>query len=1009
MRNKGIIVFLTVVVTLLCLYYLSLTFVSRGIQEDATTFATQNDGSVDFSKKQAYLDSVWHEPVFNFLGIEYTYKDIKETELNLGLDLQGGMQVTLEVSPIEIVKGLSGNSQDPDFLRAIEIAKERRAESQDRYVELFYEAFVELKGEGQLADIFANASNRERISLSSSDDEVLSVIRTEVESAIDRSFQIIRTRVDRFGTSQPNIQRLQGTGRIQVELPGADNPERVRKLLQGTAKLEFLEVVEVNEVAQVLEAINTKIVNEKRAQAATATPAAESAADTAAATEAGEGEDLADALAQGDTTADGDLASQLGGEGAADSLDLQVSPLFSLLKAQGGLIYGVRDTAQINRILQREDVQDMLPANLSFVWSVKPFIPEGSEEGLLELHAVQRERGGRAPLSGEVVTDARQDFDERGTPAISMSMNAEGARAWKRLTANNIGERIAIVLDNFVYSAPMVQGEIGGGTSSITGNFSLEEAKDLSNILKAGALPAPANIVEEAIVGPTLGEQARNQGILSMVAGLGIVVLFIIAYYAKGGMVANIAMLFNIFFIFGILAQLNAALTLPGIAGIVLTIGMSIDANVLIFERIREELRLGSGLSNAIRSGYNKAYSSIIDANVTTLLVAIILYVFGQGPVKGFAIVLIIGIICSLFSAVLITRVIIDWMAKKGDQSNVSFSTAFSKNLFTNTNIDFMGRRKLAYIASGVVITIGMAVMFLGGGLNMGVDFTGGRSYVVTFTEPVAPTELKVALTGVFENSGTEVKTYGANNVLKVTTSYLINNEDQEVDDQVKETLVAGIQDLTGDTFVENSRSLNANEFTISSSSKVGATIADDIVDSSWTSALFALAAIFLYILIRFSKWQYSVGAIVALAHDVLITLSAFAIAGALGMTYEVDQVFVAAILTIIGYSINDTVVVFDRVREEVGLHSRGSILNIFNGAINNTLNRTMITSVTTFFVLLVLFLFGGEVLKGFSFALLVGIIVGTYSSVFVATPIVADLTKDEIGAAKTKPVAQKA
>ena len=1006
MRNKGIVVFLTVVVTLLCLYYLSLTFVSRSIQDDAAAYATEADGSVSFAKKQAYLDSVWHEPVFSFLGIEYTYKDIKETELNLGLDLQGGMQVTLEVSPVEIVKGLSGNSQDPDFLRAIELAKERRKESQDRFVELFYEAFVELKGQGELADIFANASNRERISLSSSDEEVLNVIRTEVEDAIDRSFQIIRTRVDRFGTSQPNIQRLQGTGRIQVELPGADNPERVRKLLQGTAKLEFLEVVEINEVAQYLEAINTRLVNEKRAQATTTTTTTtESAADTA---EAGEEVDLADALAQGDTTAEGDLATQLGEQGA-DSLDLQVSPLFSLLKAQGGLIYSVRDTAQINRILQREDVQNMLPANLSFAWSVKPFVPEGSDVGLLELHAVQRERGGRAPLSGEVVTDARQDFDERGTPAVSMTMNAEGARAWKRLTGNNIGQRIAIVLDEFVYSAPMVQGEIGGGTSSITGNFTLEEAKDLSNILKAGALPAPANIVEEAIVGPTLGEQARNQGILSMVAGLGIVVLFVIAYYAKGGMVANIAMLFNIFFVFGILAQLNAALTLPGIAGIVLTIGMSIDANVLIFERIREELRHGSGISNAIRAGYNKAYSSIIDANVTTLLVAVILYIFGQGPVKGFAIVLMIGIICSLFSAVLITRVIIDWMAKKGDKSNVSFSTPFSRDMFANVNIDFMGRRKLAYVISGVVIAVGMAVMFFGGGLNMGVDFTGGRSYVVTFTEPVAPTQLKVALGDEFVNAGTEVKTYGANNVLKVTTSYLIGDDGLEVDDKVKETLIAGIEEFTGANFVEDSRALNANEFTISSSSKVGATIADDIVDSSWTSALFALAAIFLYILIRFSKWQYSVGAIVALAHDVLITLSAFAIAGALGMTYEVDQVFVAAILTIIGYSINDTVVVFDRVREEVALHSRGSILSIFNGAINNTMNRTMITSVTTFFVLLVLFLFGGEVLKGFSFALLVGIVVGTYSSIFIATPIVADLTKDEVEAAKAKPVAQKA
>ena len=993
MRNKGIVVFLTVIVTLLCLYYLSFTFVSREIQQDATAYATQPDGSVSFAKKQSYLDSVWHEPVYSFLGIDYTYQDIKESELNLGLDLQGGMSVTLEVSPVEIIKSLSGQNQDPDFLRALEIAREQRKESQDRFLDLFYDAFVDLKGEGELADIFANASNRGRISLSSSDSEVLAVIRGEVESAIDRSFQILRTRVDRFGTSQPNIQRLQGTGRIQVELPGADNPQRVRKLLQGTAKLEFLEVVEISSIAENLENINNKLVTEQRAKAAPAQETADEAVEEV------DSDSLADALVEGDTTAEDDLAAQLGDTNAQeDSLDLTVSPLFSLIKARGGLIYSVRDTATINRIIQREDVQNMLPANLEFMWSVKPFVPQGGGEGLLELYAVQRERGGRAPLDGEVVTNARQDFDQTGSPAVSMDMNAEGARAWKRLTANNIGERIAIVLDDFVYSAPVVQSEIGGGTSSISGNFSLEEAKDLANILKAGALPAPTRIVEEAIVGPTLGKQAQSQAIISIVAGLGIVVLFIIAYYAKGGMVANIALVFNIFFVFGILAQLNAALTIPGIAGIILTIGMSIDANVLIFERIREELRKGSGLRNAISAGYNKAYSSIIDANVTTLLVAIILYVFGQGPVRGFAIVLIIGILCSLFTAVLITRVIIEWMSKKGDQSQISFATPFSKDLFAGTNIDFLGRRKIAYVISGVVIAAGMAVMIAQGGLNLGVDFIGGRSYVMTFSEPVVPSELKVALNDDLADAGTEVKTFGADNVLKVTTTYLIDEDDLETDDQVKQALVAGVQEFTGAQFVEDGSQLGENQFTISSSSKVGATIADDIKESSYTSAIFALVIIFLYILIRFSKWQFSAGAIVALAHDVLLVLSAFAIAGALGMTYEVDQVFIAAILTIIGYSINDTVVVFDRIREEMSLATKGSVLKIFNDAVNSTLNRTMITSATTFFVVLILFLFGGEVLKSFSFAILVGILVGTYSSVFVATPIVADLTEKQIG-----------
>lgn len=1000
MRNKGIIVFLTVVVTLLCLYYLSFTFVSRDIQQDAVAYATQPDGTVDLRQKQSYLDSVWYVPVYSFLGIDYTYQEIKESELNLGLDLQGGMHVTLEVSPIELIKGLAGDSQDPDFLRALEMSQERRrTETQESYVDLFYDSFRELRGEGELADIFAIAQNRGRISLSSSDQEILSVIKAETESAIDRSFQILRTRIDRFGTSQPNIQRLEG-GRIQVELPGVENPERVRNLLQGTAKLEFLDVVEISDYSNYLENINQKLINEKRAQAATTTESVQQV----------DSDSLANALAEGDTATEDDLARQLGDAvDAEDSLDLEVSPLFSLIKARGGLIYSVRDTAQINRILQREDVQKMLPPNFSFLWAVKPYKADDTSEGLLELYGVQRERGGRAPLDGEVITDARQEIDERGRPAVSMSMNSEGARTWKRMTANNINERIAIVLDDYVYSAPVVQSEIAGGTSSISGNFTIEEAKDLANILKAGALPAPTRIVEEGVVGPTLGLQAQSQAVISIVAGLGIVVLFIMAYYSKGGMIANIALLFNMFFVFGILAQLNAALTLPGIAGIVLTIGMSIDANVLIFERIREELRSGSGMRNAIAAGYNKAYSSIIDANVTTLLVAIILYILGHGPVRGFAVTLMIGIVCSLFTAVLITRVLVEWMSKKGDESKISFATPFSRDLFADLKFDFLSRRKIGYGISSVVIAIGMVVLFAGSGLNWGVDFIGGRSYVVSFSEPVeSPTQLRVALMDHFEGTGTEVKTFGADNVLKITTGYLINEDDLDTDDRVREALIAGVQEHTGGEFVSEGADLEQDQFTISSSSKVGPTIADDIKRSSLEAGFFALAAIFLYILIRFRKWQFSAGAIVALAHDVLITVSAFAIAGALGMTYEVDQVFVAAILTIIGYSINDTVVVFDRIREEVSLHSKGKLKDIFNSAVNSTLNRTMITSVTTLIVMLVLFFFGGEVLKGFSFAMIVGILIGTYSSIFIATPVVADLSKKELGSERAKQVASQ-
>ncbi|EMR01113.1 protein translocase subunit SecDF [Cesiribacter andamanensis] len=1006
MNNKGLVVVLTVVVTLLCLYYLSFTFVSRQVQKDATAYATLADGSVSYARKQAYLDSVWHEPVYNFLGMEYTYKDVKNTELNLGLDLQGGMNVTLEVSPVEVIRGMAGNVEDPALQAAIAHARKRQLDSQEPFVDLFYEGWQQNAGDRRLADIFATAANRNVISYSTSDGEVLNILRNQVESSIERSFQILRTRVDRFGTSQPNIQRLQGTGRILVELPGVDNPERVRKLLQGTAKLEFLEVVEIQDYYPTLTSINSLLVQENKLKAAEKSIPSATPATTPTDTTAAGQDDLASQLTAADST-------------GADSLNLEVSPFISLNRdgTFSSLVYSVRDTAQINRILARADVQELLPANMSFVWDVKAFAPRqgatNNDAQLLQLYAVQRERGGRAPLTGEVIERARQDIDDRGRADVVMVMNGEGARAWKRLTGNNIGQRIAIVLDNYVYSAPVVQGEIDGGVSSITGNFTVDEAKDLANILEAGALPAPAKIVEEAIVGPSLGQQAQTQGILSIVAGLGMVVLFIIAYYAKGGIVANIALLFNIFFIFGILAQLSAALTLPGIAGIVLTIGMSIDANVLIFERIKEELRGGLSMKAAIKKGYEKAYSSIIDANVTTLLVAIILYVFGQGPVKGFAITLIIGILCSLFSAVLITRVIIEWMTKKGEGSNMSFQTGISRNLLSGGDINFMGMRKKAYMFSGVIIALGLGVLFATGGLNMGVDFTGGRTYVVSFDQPVSATDMKVALSDDFGGAGTEVKTYGASNVLKVTTSYLMDTEDENADDQVQAALVSGLEAATGKRFLENAGEVGADQFTILSSSKVGATIADDIKEASLEAGLFSLLIMFLYILIRFSGWQYSAGAVIALIHDVLITISAFAIAGALGMTYEVDQVFVAAILTVIGYSINDTVVVFDRIREEVGNRfSKSTILSTVNAAINNTLNRTLMTSVTTLVVVLILFLFGGEVLRGFSFALLVGILVGTYSSIFVASPIAADLLsrkKEEVETTSKTAVRQRA
>ena len=986
MQNKGVIVFLTVVITALCLYYLSFTFVSNGVQQEATAYATDASGNIDFAKRRAYLDSIWRQPVYNFLGADYTYQEVKETELGLGLDLQGGMHVTLEVSPVEIVKGIAGNPKDEAFNKSVDEAREEAKTSNARFVDLFYSAWQRNNPGKNLSSIFATAANRGRISLESSDSEILDLINTEVENAIDRSFNILRTRIDRFGTSQPNIQRIAGSGRIQIELPGVDNQERVRNLLQGVAKLQFWEVLELNEYGGSIEAINTAWVADQKS---TSTPAE---------TPTTEGLSEEDSLKNV-------LEKQLQELDPMNQSN-DVSPLINLIKANYGLVYDVRDTTIINRILKNERYASFLPRDLKLLWGVKPTKAEDGSE-LLELYAIKTTRGSdQAPLEGDVVTDARQTLDQTSRPAVSMQMNAEGARKWRNLTSENIGRRIAVVLDDYVYTAPVVNGEIPNGQSEISGNFTLLEAQDLANILKSGSLPAPTQIVEESIIGPTLGKEAQNQGIISMVAGLVLVVLFMVAYYSKGGLVAIAALVFNVFFILGILAQLGAALTLPGIAGIVLTIGMSIDANVLIFERIKEELRNGSGLMAAISTGYSKAFSAILDGNVTTFLTGAILYALGQGPIKGFAIVLMIGIACSFFSAVFITRVIISWMTKKGDKSTINFSAPFAKNALTSLNIDFLSKRKVAYLISTSIIIIGLAIAAISG-LKFGVDFTGGRSYIVAFDTPVVPSELKVGLDSEFDGS-VEVKTYGANNVLKVTTSYLINEDDDTSNKEVETKVKEGIANVTGFSYVENAEQIGANQFSITGSSKVGATVADDIKASSAEAMIAALIAIFLYILLRFRKWQFSLGSIVALIHDTLFVIAAFAIASALGATFEIDQVFIAAILTVIGYSINDTVIVFDRIRENIENRGTHKLVKVFNDAVNQTLGRTLITSFTTLIVVIVLLIFGGEVLRGFSFALFVGITVGTYSSIYIATPIVVDLMKKEIESENASKEAKK-
>ncbi|MCE2776882.1 MAG: protein translocase subunit SecDF [Algoriphagus sp.] len=982
MQNKGAIVFLTVIITALCLYYLSFTFISNGVQEKATAYATDATGNIDFAKKRAYLDSVWRQPVYNFLGASYTYQEIKETELGLGLDLQGGMHVTLEVSPVEIVKGIAGNPKNDAFNAAVAAAKEVSKSSNAKFVDLFYAAWQKNNPGKALSAVFATAANRGRISLESTDAEILEIIDTEVENAIDRSFNILRTRIDRFGTSQPNIQRIAGSGRIQIELPGADNQERVRNLLQGVAKLQFWEVLELNEYGGSIEEINKAWVADQK------NPDAAAAADSTA----------TDSTATDSLSVEDSLRNVL--EKQLEQIEplnpnSGVSPLVALMKANYGLVYDVRDTVIINRILKNERYQSFLPKDLKLLWGIKPTKAEDGTE-ILELYAIKLKKGSdQAPLEGDVVTDARQTLDQTSQPAVSMQMNADGARKWRNLTAENIGRRIAVVLDDYVYTAPMVNGEIPNGQSEISGNFTLLEAQDLANILKSGSLPAPTQIVEESIIGPTLGKEAQNQGIISMIAGLALVVLFMVAYYAKGGLVAVAALVFNIFFILGILAHLGTALTLPGIAGIVLTMGMSIDANVLIFERIKDELRNGVNLLSAINTGYNKAFSAILDGNVTTFITGAILFALGQGPVKGFAIVLMIGIACSFFSSVFITRVIISWMTKKGDKSSVSFATPFAKNSLSALNIDFMSKRKIAYIASSSIIVIGLGLAVVNG-LKLGVDFTGGRSYVVAFNQPMVPSDLKVGLDGEFDGS-VEVKTYGSNNVLKVTTSYLINEDDDASNKEVESKVKEGITAVTGFTFVENSAQPGDKQFSITGSSKVGATVANDIKSSSLQAMILALIAIFLYILMRFRKWQFSLGAIVALAHDALFVIAAFSIAGTFGASFEIDQVFIAAILTVIGYSINDTVIIYDRIRENVENRGSRKLLKVFNDSINETLSRTLITSFTTLIVVIVLLFFGGEVLRGFSFALFVGITVGTFSSIYIATPIVVDLMKKEI------------
>ena len=1003
MQNRNVIKIFAIIFAIVCLYQLSFTWVANGVEDDAVAYAADFNEDEREVKEKFYLDSISSEQVYDIVLTSYTYAECQQREINLGLDLKGGMNVTLEVMVIDVVKALSNQNKDEVFNAAIKNTLKAQEDSQDDFVTLFgreYEKLAPAPNTG-LSAIFSTPDLRDKVQFSSTNLEVIEVLKLEVEDAIARSFNILRSRIDRFGVTQPNIQRLETAGRILVELPGIKDPERARKLLQSTAQLEFWETYEYNELFQALESANAFLRE---------TAEAETVEVDSVKVETTQVEEVVE---QEDTTQDktSDLlaeieADTLAADSAANNLSFEEfaseNPLYALLypnvdqqnQLNEGPVVGfcaVKDTAALNVYLKDDAIRKFFPVDVKFAYTVKPYDPDGK---FVQLVALKSDRNGKSAMEGDVVTDAVQVFGQFASSAeVSMEMNAEGAKQWKRLTAENIKKSVAIVLDGYVYSYPTVQAEIAGGRSSITGNFTVNEAKDLANILKSGKLPAPARIIEEAIVGPSLGEEAISSGLTSFIFALLLVLAYMIFYYNGAGVVSNIALLANIFFIFGVLSSLGAVLTLPGIAGIILTIGMSVDANVLIYERIREELRNGKGLRLAIEDGYNNAYSSIIDANVTTLLTGIILYTFGTGPIKGFATTLIIGILTSLFAAIFITRLVISYRLNKG--KTISFATKLTEGAFKNINIDFIGKRKRFYILSAVIVLLGIGSLVTKG-LNYGVDFVGGRTYVVRFDDTVNNEELRSALTDVFVdadglNYTPQVKTFGDDNQVKVTTSFMIENSEPTTDLIVESKLSEGL-------------STTGLEYEIMSSQKVGPTIADDIKDAAVWSVIFSLLVIFLYILVRFRKWQFSLGAVVAVFHDVLIVLSIFSIFyGILPFSLEIDQAFIAAILTIIGYSLNDTVVVFDRVREYMNDNKKKGVHELINGALNSTLSRTINTSLTTFCVLLIIFIFGGEVIRGFMFALMVGVVVGTYSSLFVASPIMLDTIKKKEEKVKRK------
>lgn len=965
MQNRGLIKFFAIIFALVCVYQLSFTFVANSVVSDAKAFAKG-----DTAKELRYLDSIGKEEVYPVLG--FTYNKVREQQINKGLDLEGGLNVILQISVKDVLKGLANNSKNKAFNQALADAKTNQQGNQD-YIDAFFQAANAANVNLAAADVFGNRNLDDVIKFDMTNKQVEPIIKQKVQESVESAFKVLRERIDKFGVTQPNIQLLGNSGRILVELPGAKDVDRIKKLLQSTAQLEFWETYKIEEVGQYLMSVEDAL--KKTEVAVKEAPVKTSGIDSL----------LTD---KADTTA----AKNSPFLGKMIAPGMQGAPYVGT--------FATKDTAAINAFFKRDDIKALLPANLAnvkFAWGKT----NAKTPDVTELYALKGTRDNVAPLSGGVIVDARDTFDQLGKPAVSMQMNGNGARKWEQITGavSQQGNAIAIVLDNIVYSAPGVsKGAITGGQSEISGNFTIEETKDLANILRAGKLPAAAEIVQSEVVGPSLGQEAIDNGLLSFIIGFSLVLLWMVVYYGKTGFYANLALLVNILFIFGTLASFGAVLTLPGIAGIVLTIGMAVDANVIIFERAKEELDNGKSVQEATDYAFTwkGAMSSIVDANVTTAITAVILLVFGTGPIRGFATTLLIGIFTSVVTAVFITRMFLDWSLSKNEK--LAYSTSLTRTWFKNLNIDFLGKKKMAYAISGILVALSIFSLATKG-LNQGVDFVGGRTYQVRFDKAVSAPKVTADLVAVFESA--EAKIYGSNNQLKITTKYKVDQEGEGVDEEVNRKLYEGLKKhLPANLKYEEFANLyEGKQIGILSSAKVTGTISKDIKTNSLWAVLGSLFVVFVYLMISFRRWQFGFGAVAAVAHDVIIVLGIFSFAYSfLPFNMEIDQAFIAAILTVIGYSLNDTVIVFDRVREYLDYNSSPDFKGLVNKALNTTLSRTINTSATTLVVLIAIFIFGGETIRGFVFAILVGILVGTYSSLFVATPVMTDAIGEKEG-----------